>query len=60
MVICPVYLYVRFDSIFLKILNKRMKNPRINVEKMPKDIDGTLAPTGIISMRGVWLDYDLQ
>ena len=42
-----------------KILNKRMKNPRINVEKMPKDIDGNLAPTGIISMRGVWLDYDL-
>lgn len=42
-----------------KILNKRMKNPRINVDKMPKDIDGSLAPTGIISMRGVWLDYDL-
>lgn len=43
-----------------KILNKRMRNPRINVERMPKDIDGvSLAPIGIISMRELWLDYDL-
>lgn len=44
-----------------KILNARMKNPRINVERMPKDIDGaSLAPIGIISMRELWLDYDLN
>jgi len=43
-----------------KILNKHLKNPRIRVEKMPKDIDGkSLAPIGLVSVRELWLDYDL-
>ncbi|MBH80145.1 MAG: hypothetical protein CMQ49_06520 [Gammaproteobacteria bacterium] len=42
-----------------KILQQRLKNPRINEERTPKDIDGKFAPTGIISVRGLWLDYDL-
>ena len=43
-----------------RILHKHMKNPRINVEKMPKDIDGkSLAPIGLVSVRELWLDYDL-
>jgi len=42
-----------------KILKQRLKNPRINEERTPKDIDGKFAPTGIISVRGLWLDYDL-
>ena len=43
-----------------KILRKRLKNPRIHVDKMPKDIDGeSLAPSGLISVRELWLDYDL-
>ncbi len=43
-----------------KILAAHMKNPRINLDKMPKDIDGTsLAPIGLISVRDLWLDYDL-
>lgn len=42
-----------------RILAKRMKNPRINVERMPKDIDGvSLKPIGITSMRELWLDFD--
>ncbi|MDH3644352.1 MAG: cytochrome P450, partial [Gammaproteobacteria bacterium] len=44
-----------------KILDKRLKNPRIRVENMPKDIDGeNLAPIGLISVRELWLDYDLK
>jgi cytochrome P450 len=43
-----------------KILLKRMKNPRIVEAKMPKDIDGkSPAPMGIISVRQLWLQYDL-
>jgi cytochrome P450 len=44
-----------------KILMKHMKNPRIRVEMMPKDIDGeSLAPIGLISVRELWIDYDLD
>ena len=44
-----------------KILLSRMKNPRINENKMPKDIDGkSPAPMGIISVRELWLEYDLS
>jgi pulcherriminic acid synthase len=43
-----------------KILLKQMKNPRINVERMPKDIDGvSQAPIGIVAARELWIDYDL-
>ena len=44
-----------------KILLKHMRNPRLNLERMPKDIDGeTIAPMGIVSVREVWVDYDLD
>ena len=44
-----------------KILLSRMKNPRISEDKMPKDIDGkSPAPMGIISVRQLWLEYDLS
>ena len=43
-----------------KILVRTMKNPRIHMSRMPKDIDGvSLATMGIISVRALWLDYDL-
>jgi len=43
-----------------KILSRTMKNPRINRDRMPKDIDGvSLAPIGINKTRELWLDYDL-
>ncbi|MBO6702223.1 MAG: cytochrome P450 [Pseudomonadales bacterium] len=43
-----------------KILQKRMKNPRIREDLMPKDIDGeSAAPMGIVSVRALWLEYDL-
>jgi cytochrome P450 len=43
-----------------RILARTMKNARINVERMPKDIDGvSLAPIGIQKTRELWLDYDL-
>jgi len=44
-----------------KILLSRMRKPRINESKMPKDIDGkSPAPMGIISIRELWLEYDLS
>ncbi|MEQ8483814.1 MAG: cytochrome P450 [Pseudomonadales bacterium] len=43
-----------------RILASRLKNPRINVDRMPKDIDGkSLRPIGLVSVRELWLDYDL-
>jgi pulcherriminic acid synthase len=43
-----------------KILSAHLKNPSINVERMPKDIDGvSLAPIGLGSIRELWLDVDL-
>lgn len=43
-----------------KILASRLKNPRINQDKMKKDIDGqSLAPIGLISVRDLWIDYDV-
>jgi len=44
-----------------KILLKHMKNPRIVTENMPKDIDGeSLLPIGLISVRELWLEFDLS
>ncbi len=43
-----------------RTLWRHMKNPRIRVESMAKDIDGvSLAPIGLGSIRELWLDYDL-
>ena len=43
-----------------KIMSKRMKNPKIREDLMPKDIDGKKpAPMGIISVRDLWLEFDL-
>ncbi|MGE0666769.1 MAG: cytochrome P450 [Sphingomonadales bacterium] len=42
-----------------KILQRHLKNPCLNVEKMPKDIDGSLMPIGLVSAKEVWIDYDL-
>jgi pulcherriminic acid synthase len=43
-----------------QILNQTFKNVRINIERMPKDIDGiSLAPIGLRSIRELWLDFDL-
>lgn len=43
-----------------KLLTTRIRNPRINVERMPKDIDGVgLAPIGLGAIRELWLDIEL-
>ena len=43
-----------------KILARHMRNPRIREDKMPKDIDGVSpAPAGIVSVRDLWLEFDL-
>ena len=43
-----------------KILDKTLRNVRINSDRMPKDIDGvSLAPIGLGSIRELWLDFDL-
>jgi pulcherriminic acid synthase len=44
-----------------RLLAKRLKNARINRERMPKDIDGvSLAPIGINKLRDLWIDYDID
>jgi len=44
-----------------KILLEVMKNPTITEDRMPRDIDGERpAPMGIVSVRELWLDYDLD
>ena len=44
-----------------RLLSKFLKNPRINVERMPKDIDGkSLKPMGLNSVNQLWIDYDLE
>ena len=43
------------------VLRKHLKNPRINIDRQPKDIDGEkLAPVGLSSVRKLWLDYDIE
>ena len=43
-----------------QILLGRLKNVRLNRERMPKDLDGvSLAPIGLGAIRALWLDYDL-
>jgi pulcherriminic acid synthase len=59
--LCPgAWIAHQEATIGSRILARRMKNPRIRVSDMPKDIDGvSLAPMGLISVRELWLDYDL-
>lgn len=43
-----------------QILLGRLKNVRLNRERMPRDIDGeSLAPIGLGAIRALWLDYEL-
>ena len=43
-----------------QILLAKLKNVRLNRERMPKDIDGaSLAPIGLGAIRALWIDYDL-
>ena len=42
-----------------KILSERLGDPRISVDRMPKDIDGmALAPIGLGSIRELWIEFD--
>lgn len=43
-----------------RVLDAAMPNVRIEVDRMPKDIDGeSLAPIGLGSIRELWLRFDL-
>ena len=43
-----------------KILAARMKNVRIREDLMPRDVDGERpGPMGIVSVRNLWLEFDL-
>jgi len=43
-----------------RILAEQLKGVRIREDLMPKDIDGTAsAPMGIVSVRSLWLEYEL-
>ena len=59
--LCPgAWIAHQEATIGSRVLGRRMRNPRIRVDLMPKDIDGTaLAPVGLGSTRRLWLDYDL-
>jgi hypothetical protein len=42
------------------VLSRRLRDVRIAVGQMPKDIDGdSLAPIGLGSIRNLWLDVEL-
>ena len=44
-----------------RILLQKMKTPGIREDRMPRDIDGVSpAPMGIISVRELWLDFELS
>ncbi len=44
-----------------KILAETMRNVRICEARMPRDIDGVKpAPMGIVSVRDLWLEFDLE
>ena len=60
--LCPgAWISHQEAAIGSRLLSKQLKNPRLNIERMKKDIDGkSLAPTGLISAREVWIDYDLE
>jgi pulcherriminic acid synthase len=59
--LCPgAWIAHQEATIGSKVLSRHMKNPRISVDSMPKDIDGvSLAPVGLGSVRALWLEYDL-
>ncbi len=59
--LCPgAWIAHQEATIGSKILSRRLKNPRIRADKMPKDIDGiAMAPIGLGSVRELWLEYDL-
>lgn len=59
--LCPgAWISHQEAAIGSKILGRHLKNPRINVDRMPKDIDGsTLRPMGLASVRELWIDCDL-
>ena len=43
-----------------RILLEYMGNPRVNMARMPKDIDGvSLRPIGLASARELYLDFDI-
>ena len=43
-----------------QILLEHMKRPRLNVARMPKDVDGvSLAPIGLGAISQLWIDYDV-
>jgi hypothetical protein len=43
-----------------RLIVKHMRDPRIAVDRMPKDIDGvSLAPIGLGAIRELWLDFDV-
>ncbi len=60
--LCPgAWISHQEATIGARILCDYMKNPRINVERMPKDIDGvSLRPMGLVSVGTLWIDFDLE
>ena len=59
--LCPgAWISLQESVLGSEVLLRHLKNPRINVEKMPKDIDGAgLAPIGLGAIRELWIDFDL-
>jgi cytochrome P450 len=43
-----------------RLIVKHLRDPRIAVDRMPKDIDGvSLAPIGLGAIRELWLDVEV-
>ena len=42
-----------------QILQQTLRNVRISTARMPKDIDASLAPIGLGSIRELWVEFDI-
>jgi pulcherriminic acid synthase len=58
--LCPgAWISIQESIIGSQILIQHLKNPRINMERQAKDIDGvSLAPIGQGAIRELWIDFD--
>lgn len=58
--LCPgAWISLQESILGSEVLLKHLKNTRMNLDRMPKDINGvTLAPIGGGAIRELWIDFD--
>ena len=59
--LCPgAWISLQESVLGSEVLIRRLKNPTINLDKQPRDIDGRLAPVGLGAIRELWIDFDVE